>query len=70
MSKITALASGQITATDTPTIELVESDETSAVVIVRWPVKSTVFHPRRFPSGADAAALRCGNRQIGADPKG
>ena len=39
MSKITELAKGQITATDTITIELVEADETPAVVIVRWPGK-------------------------------
>ena len=56
MSKITELASGAITADDTLTIELIEADETPAVVIVRWPAKPTVFHPRRFPSGADNAA--------------
>jgi hypothetical protein len=56
MSKITELASGAITAADTITIELVEADETPAVVIVRWPVKATVMHPRRFPSGANSAA--------------
>jgi hypothetical protein len=52
MSKITTLASGQITAVDTLIIELVEADETPAVVIVRWPVKATVIHPRRFPDTA------------------
>jgi len=56
MSKMTELASGAITAVDTVTIELVEADETPAVVIVRWLAKATVFHPRRFPSGADTAA--------------
>jgi hypothetical protein len=50
------LASGAITAVDTITIELVEADETPAVVIVRWPARPTVFHPRRFPAGADTAA--------------
>ena len=54
MSKVTPLASNQITATDTITIELIEADETPAVVIVSWPVKPTVLHPRRFP---DAAAV-------------
>ena len=54
MSKITELAAGQITAAETITVELVEADETPAVVIVRWPAKPTVFHPRRFP---DAAAV-------------
>jgi hypothetical protein len=56
MSQITELTSGAITAVDTITIELVEADETPAVVIVRWPVKPTVLHPHRFPSAADAAA--------------
>jgi hypothetical protein len=50
------LASGAITAVDTIPIELVEADEAPAVVIVRWPAKPTVFHPRCFPAGADNAA--------------
>jgi hypothetical protein len=54
MSKITELASGQITTVDSLTVELVEADETPAAVIIRWPVKPTVLHPRRFP---DTAAL-------------
>ena len=54
MSQITELASAAITATDTITVELIEADETPAVVIVRWPVKPTVLHPRRFP---DTAAM-------------
>ena len=37
MSKVTVLASGQITAVDAVTIELGEADETPAVVIIRWP---------------------------------
>jgi hypothetical protein len=52
MSKITPLASSQITPTTTITVELVEADETPAVVIVRWPAKPTVCHPRRFPDTA------------------
>lgn len=56
MSKITTLASGQITAVDVLTIELVEPDETPAVVIVRWPAKPTVLHPRRFPDAAATIA--------------
>jgi len=52
MSQITQLASGAITAADTITVELIEADETPAVVIVRWPVKPTVLHPRRFPDTA------------------
>jgi hypothetical protein len=54
VSQITELASAAITATDTIVVELVEADETPAVVIVRWPVKPTVLHPRRFP---DTAAM-------------
>jgi hypothetical protein len=38
----------------TITIELVEADETPVVVIVRWPEKPCVLHPRRFP---DTAAM-------------
>ena len=56
MSKITELASGQLTAVDMITVELVEADETPAVVIVRWPVKPTVLHPHRFGTAADIAA--------------
>ena len=56
MSKVTELAAGQITTLETVTIELVEANETPAVVIVRWPSKSTVIHPRRFPAAADALA--------------
>jgi hypothetical protein len=54
MSKITELASSQINASDTLAIELIEADETPAVVIIRWPLKATVCHPRRFP---DTAAM-------------
>jgi hypothetical protein len=50
MSKITELTSGQLIATDAITIELVEADQTPAVIIVRWPVKATVMHPQRFPT--------------------
>ena len=56
MSKLTPLASNQITVTDTITVELIEADETPAVVIVRWPVKPTVRHPRRFPETAAMVA--------------
>jgi hypothetical protein len=55
-SSITPLASSQITATDTITIELVEADETPAVIILRWPAKPTVCRPRRFPDTAATLA--------------
>jgi len=56
MSQITQLASGAITAVDTITIELLEADETPAVVIVRWPVKPNILHPQRFPDAAATIA--------------
>ena len=56
MSKVTPLATAQITATDTLTIELVEANETAAVVIVRWPAKPSVLHAHRFPAVAEIAA--------------
>jgi hypothetical protein len=37
MSKVTELATGQITSTETITVELIEANETPAVIIVRWP---------------------------------
>ncbi len=56
MSEITELASAQLTAVDVLTIELVQANETPAVVIIRWPAKASVLHPRRFPAIADATA--------------
>ena len=52
MSKITELASMQLNGHDTVTVELIEADETPAVVIIRWPNKPTVLHPQRFPDTA------------------
>ena len=56
MSNITELASAQLNGTATITIELIEADETPAVIIVRWPSKPSVLHPRLFPAAADTAA--------------
>jgi hypothetical protein len=56
MSKVTELASSQITPSNTLAVELVEADETPAVVIIRWPVKPSVVHPRRFPDTAATIA--------------
>ena len=56
MSQVTELATAQITAVDTITIELVQADETPAVVIIRWPAKPSVLHPHRFPAAAEIAA--------------
>jgi hypothetical protein len=56
MSNITELGTAQITAVDAVIIELVEADETPPVIIIRWPSKPSVLHPRRFPSAANTAA--------------
>lgn len=56
MSNITQLASAQLTASDSVAVELVEADETPAVVIVRWPLKASVIHPQRFPDVAATVA--------------
>jgi hypothetical protein len=55
LSNMTELATGQLNRTALITIELVEVKETPAVVIVRWPSKPTVLHPRRFPGAAEIA---------------
>jgi hypothetical protein len=54
MSQVTVLAEGEINASGGITVELVEADETPAAVIIRWPAKPTVVHPRRF---SDTAAV-------------
>jgi hypothetical protein len=54
VSKVTELASGQISGTESITVELIEADETAAVIIVRWPSKPSVIHPHRF---GDVAAM-------------
>jgi hypothetical protein len=56
MTNVTELATGRITNAEAVTIELVEADETPAVVIVKWPDKPTVLHPRRFSDAAAAVA--------------
>jgi hypothetical protein len=56
MSQVTELASGQITAIDTLTIELVQADEMPTVVIIRWPAKPSLLHPHRFGAVAEIAA--------------
>ncbi len=55
MSKVTQLATGQITTADSVTIELIEVIETPAVVLIRWPGMPTVTNPRQFPAVAVAA---------------
>ena len=53
-SPVTVLASASINTTNAIVVGGVEADETPSVVILRWPLKATVLHPRRFP---DTAAM-------------
>ena len=48
------LASGQITAADQLTIELVQATETPAVILLRWPAAPSVTDARRFAAVAAA----------------
>jgi hypothetical protein len=50
MSDVTRLAECTITAFATITIELVEANETPAVVVITWPGKATTLHPRLSPT--------------------
>lgn len=52
MSDVTRLAETTISAFGTITVELVEANETPAVVVITWPGKATVLHPRLFPDTA------------------
>jgi hypothetical protein len=52
MSKLTELASGQITNSDAIVIVLSEPEDIPASVIIHWPAKPTVVDPRRFPDTA------------------
>ena len=69
MSKITELASGQLNRLGTIIVELIEADETPAVVIIRWPSKPTVIHPHHFPGDSRAPWCldRSGRGQRGAE---
>jgi hypothetical protein len=48
MSKTTELASVQLSTVDMLVIELVENDERTAAVIIRWPVRPGVFNAKQF----------------------
>jgi hypothetical protein len=52
MSKITPLATGQITPTDSVTIVLAEPADMPAPIVIHWPTKPTVCDPRRYPTVA------------------
>jgi hypothetical protein len=72
MSKVTELASGQLAATETITVELIEANETPAVVIVRWPSKPSVSIPVASPvpltvqHGVRGCCRTAGSDQTGA----
>jgi hypothetical protein len=48
ISTRTSLASGQITATDQLTVELVRALETPEAILISWPVAPSVTDPRRL----------------------
>jgi hypothetical protein len=56
MSQITPLASGQLTATDTITVELGERTEKPALVKIAWPLHPTMVDTGDFPNVAAAIA--------------
>jgi hypothetical protein len=57
MSKITELASGRITKADLLTIELHQSTDTPAVVLLRWPAAASVVDPNPKALAAVAASM-------------
>jgi hypothetical protein len=56
MTHVTELASGQITAAETITVELIQADETQPSSSSEWPSKPSVIHPHRFPDVAATIA--------------
>ena len=56
MSKTTTLASGQITPTDTLLVELRETAELPASIMITWPQAPSVVDARRFGATANAVA--------------
>jgi hypothetical protein len=52
MSKLTELASGQITNSDAISVILSEPDHIPASVVVHWPTKPTVIDPKSFGDSA------------------
>ena len=47
------LASGQITAADQLSIELVQATETPAAILIRWPGAPSVTDPHKFAAVAN-----------------
>ena len=48
------LASGQITAADRLSVELVQAIETPSTILIRWPDAPSVTDPRKFGAVANA----------------
>jgi hypothetical protein len=57
MSKVTQLAAGQLTKSDTMTIELVKASDTPPAVLIRWPEAPSVLAPNTQALAAVAAAM-------------
>ena len=57
MSKSTTLAAGQITKADHLTVELHQSSDTPAVVLLRWPEAPSVIAPNPHALAAAATAM-------------
>jgi hypothetical protein len=57
MSKVTELASGQITRTDALTIDLVQPTDMPPAVLIRWPVAPSVLAATPRAIAKVAAAL-------------
>jgi hypothetical protein len=55
VSKLTELASGQITSTERLIVVLSEPDDIPTSVIIHWPTRPTVLDPRTFSAAADVA---------------
>ena len=50
MSQTTVLAAGEITQSDSLSVELVQPSETPPVILLRWPTQPTITDPYRFPA--------------------
>jgi hypothetical protein len=55
VSKTITLATGQITAADQLSVQLVQALETPPAILIRWPGAPSVTDPRKFGAVANAA---------------
>jgi hypothetical protein len=49
------LASGQLSCTDSLSVELIRPSDLPAVIMIRWPGQPTITDPRKFGEAASAA---------------